>query len=448
MTTRDRLYAWLRAASFSEKDGCRHPQDIIAAALGVSDRTIIRCVQQLEEQGRIRVHRPRRRGLCNTYWVDVWTPSKRSGVLNVLRSVRPSIEAKRERRQNVECHPKRTTNVPRVHTGLVLHPSSPQSNCQDASHARVAANHKTKGRSIVGKAQNCLRCKETKTPADFYGSHRRLCIECITQAGPQKQVCKRCNETKWPADFDGSHRRLCIECIARTETAECKHCGEWPGLDASLRARKYCAKAECQTARASRLVEHNQKEAQKRAGRKRKRCPACAQLLDIETAWRIEKYYPTGLPRFAPYCKSCIRAISRQKYLSNEHRRVKARERAKRQREEIRERRAVDPVFNAEYLARATRWRRASYERRRNPDPKPVEQGRKLPSAPLAEWLRCEVVKFAGVREMSKVLRYDDAGLHKIMWGKVGMVHANAVDRILTNAGVPHLCEVLYGESW
>lgn len=110
MNTKERLYVWLNNGTFAEENGCRHPQDIIAAALGCSERTVIRCVQQLEAEGRLRVVRPRRRGACNTYYVACWNPARRSGVLNVLRAVRPRVLEARRAREERQCHLKRTAN--------------------------------------------------------------------------------------------------------------------------------------------------------------------------------------------------------------------------------------------------------------------------------------------------------------------------------------------------
>jgi DNA-binding Lrp family transcriptional regulator len=106
--TKERLYVWLNNGTFVEKDGCTHPQDIIAAAIGCSERTVIRCVQQLEAEGRLRVHRPRRRGACNTYYVACWNPARRSGVLNVLGAVRPAVLKRRRERDERLCQIKRT----------------------------------------------------------------------------------------------------------------------------------------------------------------------------------------------------------------------------------------------------------------------------------------------------------------------------------------------------
>src|SRR3954471_6726648 len=111
MNAKERLYVWLNNGAFSEKDGCSHPQDIIAAAIGCSERTVIRCVQQLEAEGRLRVHRPRRRGACNTYYVACWNPARRSGVLNVLEAVKPEVLKRRRERDERLCQIKRTAKA-------------------------------------------------------------------------------------------------------------------------------------------------------------------------------------------------------------------------------------------------------------------------------------------------------------------------------------------------
>lgn len=116
MSTKDRLYGWLNDGTFDPEKGCRHPIDVIAAALECSERTVIRCSQRLEREGRLRVDRPGRRGVCNTYWVAVWNPSKRSDVLRILDRNRAAVLRLRKERRNARCHPKRTAAPSRAQT--------------------------------------------------------------------------------------------------------------------------------------------------------------------------------------------------------------------------------------------------------------------------------------------------------------------------------------------
>lgn len=154
MIATERVYRWLRNATFNEADGCSHPLDVIAAAVGCTERTVIRAVQQLERDGRLRVHRPRVRGQCNTYWVDHWAPSKRVPVLKVLAAVRPEVqrrraikcerEAKRIARNRrvraPECHPKENSRPARAQT-LAPGPSDRASfvRCKKRSTSAVVA---------------------------------------------------------------------------------------------------------------------------------------------------------------------------------------------------------------------------------------------------------------------------------------------------------------------
>jgi hypothetical protein len=152
VNSKDRLYAWLNAGTFNEKDGCRHPQDIIAAAVGCSERTVIRCVQQLEAEGRLTVDRPRRRGACNTYFVATWNPTKRAGVLNVLEGIRPAVLKRRAQRLDAECHLKRTAELSRAQT--TPSPSSPQSQLHRKRLSCARVTGRTARRSYV-----CDDCK-------------------------------------------------------------------------------------------------------------------------------------------------------------------------------------------------------------------------------------------------------------------------------------------------
>ena len=100
MNAEQRILAWLERADFTGQ-GCWHSQDTIARATGCCRRTVIRSVQKLEADGRIRVQRfARGSRRPNVYRVKDWNPHKRSGVLNVLEAIRAARKA--------ECHSKRT----------------------------------------------------------------------------------------------------------------------------------------------------------------------------------------------------------------------------------------------------------------------------------------------------------------------------------------------------
>ena len=125
MIAKERLYRWLNNATFVEEKGCSHPLDVLAVAIGCTERTVIRAVKELEAEGRIRVKRPKVRGRANTYWVDCWNPSKRCPVLAVLAGGRAEVGRRRTLKHQAElsrvarrasCHPNENSRPSRAQT--------------------------------------------------------------------------------------------------------------------------------------------------------------------------------------------------------------------------------------------------------------------------------------------------------------------------------------------
>lgn len=185
MTVKDRLYAWLNQATFDPANGCRHSQPLLAGALGCSERTIIRAVQRLEAEGRIRVDRPRRKGHANTYYVCEWTPTLRSRTLAELRRIK---------RARGQCHPKRTpqprrdqrerhplnVRVPERTTAVVAHARRPLTAPIDLVRQRLEhAGFDTKGQPHSFMAlcpsheDRCLSLSVTE------GDDHRVLLNCF-----------------------------------------------------------------------------------------------------------------------------------------------------------------------------------------------------------------------------------------------------------------------------
>lgn len=109
---KERVHDWITRGTFDPENGCRHPRDLIAAALELSEKTVSRCTRELELEGRMRVDRPRQRGACNTYFVTNWNPSKRADVLDRIREVKPLVL----RLRGAKCPSKGTAGLSRAHT--------------------------------------------------------------------------------------------------------------------------------------------------------------------------------------------------------------------------------------------------------------------------------------------------------------------------------------------
>lgn len=131
---KERVHDWITRGTFDPEKGCRHPVDLIAAALELNERTVRRCVEQLEADGRMRVIRPRKRGECNTYFVAVWNPNLRSPVLDRIRQVKPAVLKRRQ----AKCPPNGTAKPSRALTLASPHVETSRRN--PAALVRRASN--------------------------------------------------------------------------------------------------------------------------------------------------------------------------------------------------------------------------------------------------------------------------------------------------------------------
>lgn len=153
-----RVYQWINDGTFNPANGCRHPRSLIADALGLSEKTISRCVAQLEATGRLRVQRPGRRGECNTYFVVEWSPPHRIKTLARLRQFK--------------CPPKRTAGLSRAHT-------SPNSSSQ--------LNDQRCGREPVNQGE-----QEARMPTPIQLIHDRLEAAGCRPRGPEHRFMACC----------------------------------------------------------------------------------------------------------------------------------------------------------------------------------------------------------------------------------------------------------------
>lgn len=125
---------------------------------------------------------------------------------------------------------------------------------------------------------------------------------------------------------------------------------------------------------------------------RRKRCSACGKLKPRSTEYfSPSRRGPNGeVTLLSHMCKPCAAAQKRDQYASDKAYRAESLARAKRQRERIEARCAVDPEFAAEWAEKRRRWDRERAARLRDapPEPEPlrvVHGGPRLPGQPLGE---------------------------------------------------------------
>jgi hypothetical protein len=113
---------------------------------------------------------------------------------------------------------------------------------------------------------------------------------------------------------------------------------------------------------------------------------------------------------FDAYCRGCKRALNNDRYATDEKFRTRARKRAAAWKARTDARRLVDPVFDAEYMARRRKWDQAAKQRAKqratsvvSAPPPSSGHGPNMPAQPLARiidaWAEREELDDATVAE-------------------------------------------------
>lgn len=177
----------------------------------------------------------------------------------------------------------------------------------------------------------------------------------------------------------------------------CVVCRRPVPLSAKGEPRKVCAKpSDCATVLRKRIGARGNAVKARRwrqsSAARWKVCPCCGvRKARTSENFAVAKRAPDGsVTTLDSTCKPCRAAEARDRYASDPERRRKVLARAKRQRERIEARCAVDPEFAAEWAEKRRRWDRERAARLRDvlPEPEPlrvVHGGPRLPGQPLGE---------------------------------------------------------------
>jgi hypothetical protein len=230
---------------------------------------------------------------------------------------------------------------------------------------------------------------------------RRLARKRATEIPEEKRRCMTCRVFKPFAMFSGPAARRCNTCRHRAKTAPCIVCGDLAGEAVRGYPRKICDKPACRSA----LSSKNRKTvivlaAREREALKTKRCPNCERRKPAT----LEHWAPGGMGfdgkiRLDSYCRPCRAALSRDR-ARNPETRARTRESGRKKREQLKARRAADPVFDAQFRAKRREWERKSRAKRKALDAAGVPAvehhhpgGVQIPALPLAVFIEREVSK-------------------------------------------------------
>jgi hypothetical protein len=260
-----------------------------------------------------------------------------------------------------------------------------------------------------------------------------------------------CGKLKLTTGFAAGYSKRCLVCVGRAETATCRACGGPAGVNCKGDARTYCDNPACIREQIDRAVVTSVEARRKRVvTRKRKRCASCTLTKPLDEFGPAKRENGVVV-RHDSYCKECRRADSRDRYSSSPERRAQNKAACARRRKAELERRAVDPVYNEQVLAR----KRVTEARRRARLASPVPEreeihhagGSRVPALPLVAFIDREANHLQeGLNGRAPSI---DTTLEKVCdeWGVQSrrlrdwrgpgaQVTLDVVDRVLTNAGV------------
>lgn len=269
----------------------------------------------------------------------------------------------------------------------------------------------------------------------------------------RKKRCVTCGQVKPWSAFDSKWSKRCKTCKHQVISQPCRICGEPTGMGARYKARRLCGRPECQSEwhsvlRKATLV----KQQQKIAARKTRRCPNCDRRKPLTAEfWSPGPVRKDNLPSWDSYCKSCRAALMRDRHRRNPELREKRIARQARHREEVRARRAIDPIFDEQVRQKIREYDRRSRARRAEREiaaNKPhYAGGPEIPAFPLAAFIDREATREQ--RQLNGHAPDMDETLESVCrnlgvdsrrvreWRKQpnAAVRLDVADRVITNAG-------------
>lgn len=258
------------------------------------------------------------------------------------------------------------------------------------------------------------------------------------------KTCRACGESKPRSDYEPHSARRCAKCATPTP---CTVCG-----------------TPCDPTHATCRTEDCIRIAQERAGRKgaaairrkwkralrrrtHKCCPGCDRWKPYTTEffYTVKRDPETGeIARLSAYCKPCERANQRALYAISEDRRRKVGEAAKRQRQQIKERRAADPEFDAQHRALIAEYSSGARRRVLTDTGPTVDRSPYLDPKPFLAWVDRTWPKYGTMDFFCEVAGLSHKNITRLRRGVQQHVQLDTVDHAIIREGSTTL-DMVYG---